>query len=294
MGPRAETKAKPASPSRGHPHWQYLLRHQLPTTGKPLTAARSDLASAEGSSEGRSIETRPSRRYWTVRPEDVHSTSPWSRFGEVNRQLTAAVHDLLSCTGLGTGARALDYGCGERPYRSLLPAGAQYVGADLPGNASADIELTARGLVPLPDSSFDLVLSTQVLEHVEDPDAYLQECSRLLVPGGWLLLSTHGIMYYHQDPEDYWRWTRAGLEKLLGDHGFEMASSRGVLGLVAAALQIIQDGTFWYLPRPLRRPFAILMQGLIVLSDRLYPRANRVNNCLTIAVLARKRADTAS
>lgn len=235
-----------------------------------------------------SPDERSAWRYWTARPEDVHSCSPWSRFGHVNRQLTSTVAELVSYTGLGRGARALDYGCADRPYRSLLSAGVSYVGADLPGNDVADVEIGDDGRVRLPDASFDLVLSTQVLEHVEDPDVYLTECGRLLGSGGWLLLSTHGIMYYHQDPEDYWRWTRVGLEKLLSDHGFEVVTSRGVLGLAAAALQIIQDGLYWYLPRLARRPFAVAMQALIVFADRVYPRANKVDNCLTIAVLARK------
>ncbi len=78
------------------------------------------------------------------------------------------------------------------------------------------------------------MLSTQVLEHVTDPRLYLAECHRVLRPGGPLLLSTHGIMVYHPDPVDYWRWTGAGLQRavtagrvrgraLRGDHGARRA-----------------------------------------------------------------------
>lgn len=227
-------------------------------------------------------------RYWTVRPEDVHSTSRWSRFGYVNRQLNVMIADLVARADLADGVRAVDYGCADRPYESLLPAGTCYVGADLPGNAAADVEIGEDGRVPLPEASFDLVLSTQVLEHVEDPDTYLAESMRLLRGGGWLLLSTHGIMYYHQDPEDYWRWTPAGLEKLVSRHGFDVVASRGVLGLLAAALQLIEDGIHWHVPRALRRPFAAVMQVMIVAADRIYRPAGRADNCLVIAVLARK------
>lgn len=233
-------------------------------------------------------EATSTRRYWTFRPDDVHSTSRLSRFGHVNRQLTATFTELLDLAGIGEHARALDFGCADRPYRPLLPVGAEYVGADLPGNAAADVEIGEDGRIGVPEGSFDLVLSTQVLEHVEDPDAYLTECNRLLRGAGWLLLSTHGMMYYHQDPEDYWRWTRVGLEKVVREHGFEVVATRGVLGLAAAALQIIQDGCYWYVPRLLRRPFSVIMQAAIVLADRLYPKVNRANNCLTIALLARK------
>ena len=251
-------------------------------------AVLSELGSVARGEDCRRTDARSTRRYWTFRPDDVHSMSPWSRFGHVNRKLTAAIAELLTHVDLARGALALDYGCADRPYRSLLPDGVQYVGADLPGNAAADVEIAEDGRLPLPDESFDLVLSTQVLEHVDDPDVYLKECERVLRAGGWFILSTHGMMYYHQDPEDYWRWTRAGLEKLIANHGFEVVTNRGVLGLAAAALQILQDGCYWYLPRVMRRPFAAVMQVLIVLADRFYPRANRVDNCLTIAVLARK------
>ncbi|MBV8159989.1 MAG: methyltransferase domain-containing protein, partial [Acidimicrobiia bacterium] len=67
------------------------------------------------------------------------------------------------------GARVLDYGCAARPYRALFGPGVEYVGADLAGNALADVLLNDDGSVPLPDAQFDLVLSTQVLEHVADP-----------------------------------------------------------------------------------------------------------------------------
>jgi SAM-dependent methyltransferase len=59
--------------------------------------------------------------------------------------------------------------------------------------------------------SYDMVLSTQVLEHVSSPQAYLREAFRVLKPGGVLLLSTHGVYPDHGCPFDYWRWTADGL-----------------------------------------------------------------------------------
>lgn len=220
------------------------------------------------------------------RPPDVHSSKPWAPFAYVNRRLDSLMRDLIAAAGLAPGSRVLDYGCAQQPYRGFLPDGVDYVGADLPGNPLADVVLDESGRVPLPDASFDTVMSTQVLEHVTDPDTYLSECSRLLRPGGFLLLSTHGIMYYHRDPEDYWRWTSAGLSTLVESHGFRVDRSFGVLGLAAAALQLYQDATVGRVPRLLRRPYVVALQLAIRRADRRQSPQARVENGLVIAVLA--------
>jgi SAM-dependent methyltransferase len=232
----------------------------------------------------------PPTHFLSERPPDVHSSRPWAPFAYVNRRLDGLVGDLIAASGVGPGACVIDYGCAQRPYRRLLPAGVDYVGADLPGNPAADVVLDADGRVPLPDASADAVLSTQVLEHVADPAVYLAECRRLLKPGGSLLLSTHGIMYYHRDPEDYWRWTSVGLATVVEQQGLRVEERFGVLGLAAAALQLWQDATVWHVPRPLRPMFVLGCQLAIRRSDRKQTPQARIDNGLVIAVRA-VRAD---
>ena len=227
-------------------------------------------------------------RYLDSRSSDVHSLSLWDPFRYVAAQLETLIRDLAEPSALPAGAQVLDYGCATQPYRSLFGAGVDYIGADLPGNPSATVELRPDGTVPLPDSSVDLVVSTQVLEHVIDPGLYLSECHRLLRPGGALALSTHGIMYYHPDPEDYWRWTSAGLARVVETAGLEVAEVRGVMGLGPAALQLLQWATLGHVPRLLRRPFTMVMQGLIAASDRRYSDQSRVHNALVLGVRATK------
>lgn len=196
------------------------------------------------------------------------------------------VRDLTGACGLRAGSSVLDYGSATSPYRPLLPADIEFLGADLPGNEQAQVTLNPDGTVPMPDGSFDLVLSTQVLEHVEDPDLYLRECRRLMRPGGSLVLSTHGIMYYHRDPEDYWRWTMVGLCQLLSRHGLVVREKRGVLGLAAVGLQHFQDGVYWYVPKLLRPVFTLIMQFFIKRVDRRYSAQAREDNGMVIAVRA--------
>lgn len=180
----------------------------------------------------------------------------------------------------------LDYGCASSPYRGLLESGIQYLGADLPGNASADVELERDGTLPLPSASVAAVLSTQVLEHVPDPTLYLSEARRVLKPGGSLVLTTHGIMYYHRDPEDFWRWTTPGLTTLLESTGFEVAECEGVLGLTGAALQLIQDAHAWRLHPWLRAGWFLMLQTAIEFVERFETPQRRLDNCLVVGTRA--------
>jgi SAM-dependent methyltransferase len=136
----------------------------------------------------------------------------------------------------------IDYGCGSAPYRDIyLKKVRRYDNSDFENNVHANIQLNKLGIIPADNSLYDYVLSTQVLEHVENVDLYLNESYRVLKKGGLLILSTHGYWKYHPDPEDYWRWTKVGLIKTLEKAGFKVEKTYGIMGLAASGLQLFQD-----------------------------------------------------
>lgn len=184
-----------------------------------------------------------------------------------------------------------DYGCGTKPYLSLFRnKNIQYLGIDLAWNPHADIIVGSDSKIQYEDSEIDVVLSTQVLEHVEDPEGYLSEAHRILKPDGTLLLTTHGYWMYHPDPTDYWRWTSTGLKKIVERNGFEVVAFRGIIGRSAMGLQLFQDGLLFKLPSFLRPLLTIPMQALIALFDKISTQqATDTDGCTYLVVAKAKK-----
>jgi SAM-dependent methyltransferase len=176
------------------------------------------------------------------------------------------------------------------PYRPLFePHVKEYLGVDFSGNALADRSLEHTGALPFDSESVDVVLSSQVLEHVSDPSAYLMEAYRVLGQEGRLILSTHGLWKYHPDPTDFWRWTCDGLRREIGRAGFEIVQFRGVMGPAATALQLWQDAVLHNVPRPFLTLFTRCMQLLIRRADIRCLDKNRDRDACVYVLVAKKK-----
>ena len=160
-------------------------------------------------------------------------------------------------TGLGHAGRALDLGCGDGRLTAFLDA-AELTAADvsgvaldrarrrLPGAVIVETEPDAR--LPFGDSSFDLVLCAETVEHVRDLQLLLSEIRRVLAPGGVLALTTPahsrftgldialGGFERRFDPLDpHLRFlTSRSLKGLLAEMGFEVRSIRRAHGTLLA------------------------------------------------------------
>lgn len=182
-----------------------------------------------------------------------------------------------------------DFGCGEMPYRNAIsPLVKDYIGIDLKINPLAHYHIDYDSKTTLSDGFADIILSNQVLEHVDSPEGYLDEAWRLLKPGGSLILSTHGYWYYHPTPYDYWRWTSAGLQKLIESRNFEIKEFSGILGLSASGLQLFQDALINKLPKFLHGFTALIMQTIIFLFDKIHSQNQRNRDAALYVVFAKK------
>lgn len=121
----------------------------------------------------------------------------------------------------------LDVGAGELKYRSYF-AHCKYVSNDACiGNKEwyfDEIEIKSSAYeIPVDDKSFDYILCTQVLEHLEFPERAFAEFYRILKSGGRLILTAPLGDGEHQAPYDFFRYTRFGLKSLGKRHDFDLA-----------------------------------------------------------------------
>jgi SAM-dependent methyltransferase len=157
------------------------------------------------------------------RPPALRDPGLFRRLGDL--QLASIWRDLRPLLANETGA-VLDVGCGEQPYRSLLPQASGYQGLDIAesdarfGYARGDTLYVSDYPWPVPDGSVDLALCTEVLEHVLEPGRLLSEVQRCLRPGGRLLMTVPFAARWHFVPYDYWRFTPSSLAHLLRQAGF--------------------------------------------------------------------------
>jgi ubiquinone/menaquinone biosynthesis C-methylase UbiE len=139
----------------------------------------------------------------------------------------------------------LDYGSGGSPYRSLFP-NSVYKRADFGEMEDLDYVIGNDSRVQERDKTFDLILSTQVAEHVSEPTVYFAECFRLLKSGGRLICTTHGTYPDHGCPYDFQRWTADGLARDLRNAGFEIERSLKLTTNARAMMYLAQRFSGWF------------------------------------------------
>lgn len=116
--------------------------------------------------------------------------------------------------------KLLDCGCGDVPYYGIYQSRVQAVTcidwrASVHGKTHIDQEVDLNGALPFAAGSFDTVLLADVLEHLAEPTRLLAELARVLAPGGKLLVMVPFLYNIHEQPHDYYRYTRFALERLL-------------------------------------------------------------------------------
>ncbi len=121
----------------------------------------------------------------------------------------------------------LEVGCGDQPYRSLVPEGCGYVGIDQ-GGAADNFDMSTNNEVvrysgetfPCADGLFDALFHTEVMEHVFEYRKFLAECRRVLKPDGEMMFTVPFQARFHFAPHDYFRYTPSALGALLEEAGF--------------------------------------------------------------------------
>jgi SAM-dependent methyltransferase len=185
--------------------------------------------------------------------------------------------DLEKASSFAQG-RLLDIGCGNKPYQKMFEGKiSEHVGCDIVQSSEqrADVICPATQ-IPLDDASFDTILCTQVIEHVADHRALLNEANRLLRNGGVLILS--GPMYWplHEEPYDFFRFTCHGFREILKNAGFKVHSLQSNGGKWALCGQVLIhtfEGTKLYRRSVVR----LINKACAFLDDRRRSCVNTMN-----------------
>lgn len=128
------------------------------------------------------------------------------------------------------GSFILDVGAGSCPYRKYF-SHCEYKTQDFASLSPEQLRgregygeidyLCDATKIPVPESSFDAILCTEVLEHVPEPIKVVNEFSRILKPGGKLLLTAPLGSGIHQEPYHFYGgYTPFWYQKFLGEAGF--------------------------------------------------------------------------
>ena len=146
--------------------------------------------------------------------------------------------------------RVIDVGCGGQPFRNALEsAGFEYHSLDALQNAKGSVEFVGAIDATLPDAlrrtaPFDLVLCTEVLEHVADWRPAFANVACLTATGGRVILTCPHLYELHEEPCDFFRSTpyairhwaeAAGLRVLRCE---KLGTSWDALGTVLASFRI--------------------------------------------------------
>lgn len=207
------------------------------------------------------------------------------------------------------GEKVLDAGAGDCKYKVLF-AGTDYTATDFL-QVNKPYDLAALDIVSdlhdlaVADDTYDVVICSQVLEHLPEPEAVLHELNRVLKPGGRLWLSTPLFFEEHELPHDYFRYTRYGLHHLLQKCGFQISQIEwleGYYGTIAYQFKTMAlslptnaqgygGGLTGYFLLPLMVLLKLAFGGLTIFFTRLdlHYKYTKRGHCKNYALHAIKR-----
>ncbi len=140
----------------------------------------------------------------------------------------------------------LDLGCGEMPYKNYIQTNSnisRYIGIDIENpiyqkHALPDLFWDGK-TIPLDNDSVDVVMATELFEHLPDIQSVLNEIKRVLKPGGLMFFTVPFLWPLHDTPYDEYRYTPFALERHFKVAGFSDISIKALGGWNASLAQML-------------------------------------------------------
>lgn len=130
--------------------------------------------------------------------------------------------------------KLIDIGCADKKYAKMISSFVtKHIGLDykntLHDKSKIDILATAYR-IPSKDGKFNTVLCTFVLEHLEEPDKAIREAYRVLKKNGYAIYTVPLFWHLHEEPRDFYRFTKYGLKYLFEKNGFKIIELKVLSG----------------------------------------------------------------
>jgi SAM-dependent methyltransferase len=150
----------------------------------------------------------------------------------------------------------------EFPYEDLLP------NAHVLPHYEKDCERYFELLESIESCSYSSVIATGLLEHLKDPVRLLNECYRILIPGGKAYVSASSVFSVHRGPDDYFHVTQYGMKELVSSQPWKYVDIRGscspfkTIGILLQRILLQCETEAWI------RPFVNLIAHLMPKLDK--------------------------
>jgi len=178
-----------------------------------------------------------------------------------------------------------DLGCGEAPYKEyFLQFSDKYIGVDWTStihNSKADVVSDLNKKIRLDDDCATTLISLSVLEHLNEPQQFLNESYRILKKDGYFILQVPWQWHIHEAPYDYFRYTPYGLKYLFNKAGFKdikIVPQSGFFSARVLKFNYFTVRLIYKLPRYIMYPLAALICPLWIIGQVISPYLDKLDN----------------
>ena len=165
------------------------------------------------------------------------------------------------------GGVVIDLGGGKNPsyerFWSIMPE--KFIRVDVNKNTEPDIIADLNQPLPFNNNYADMIFLFNVIYILESPQKTLREINRILKSGGKLFITSPFIFNEAKEPNDYWRFTSEGLEKLLKESGFNNYFITPVGERFSASAYLITPFLFFW-------PIKFLFYAAAIVLDKMIPK----------------------
>jgi SAM-dependent methyltransferase len=161
----------------------------------------------------------------------------------------------------------IDIGCGYSPYKNLLINYVlSYEGIDRHAY-NEDVTFVGDFLEDFPslENMYDCAISFEVLEHISNTDLFLQQVHKILKPHGKIIISVPHLSRLHEEPYDFFRFTKYGLEEIFSRNDFvilQIEKKGSIFSFLGHQFSTIFVSIFWLFP--VIRYFALFINFVFI------------------------------